>query len=246
MLLSFGISWDFKTLLMNALGDDYKHVVTNEDLTDIDLLASFGVRIKDQDVIIAKKHVKIIGKPENIIFDDQLTLPIPDIGPITVIRGLSTARLRIRRAKYLIGNTHLEAIEPVVRLSQADQVVYELSGKKEPIILAGDFNSQPGWPAYNAIVEDFDDAWPSRLIGRSDPGFTFGRDDLISNDAVFDERIDYVFTRNRHAATLLGLTVGKYKLSKTAPVLYPTDPPSYVRLWPSDHLGLFFILILPQ
>ena len=103
----------------------------------------------------------------------------------------------------------------------------------------------PDSPAYNAIADEFDDAWPSRLIGRRDPGFTFGRMDLISDDAVFDQRIDYVFSRNRRAVTLAALTLGKTELSKSEPALYPTEPPSYVRLWPSDHLGLFFILLLP-
>ena len=125
-------------------------------------------------------------------------------------------------------------------------MVNALDDKKQPILLFGDFNSQPDWPAYNVITDEFDDAWQRRLIGRRDPGFTFGRDDLISDDAVFDERIDFVFTRNQRAATLVGLTVGKTEFSKTVPVPYPTDPPSLVRLWPSDHLGLFFILILPQ
>jgi hypothetical protein len=81
-----GINWDFKELLLDALGGDYKEVVTNEGLMDVNLLTLLGVRIKDQDVIIAKENVKI-GKTETLIFDHQLTLPIPDpIGPQTFFR----------------------------------------------------------------------------------------------------------------------------------------------------------------
>ena len=111
-----GINWDFKELILDALGDEYKEVVTNEELLDLNL-QTFGVRIKDQDVIIAKKYVAIVGEPETTIFDAQLTLPTA-IGTVKVTRGLSTARLRIRGAEYLIGNTHLEAFHPTVRLSR--------------------------------------------------------------------------------------------------------------------------------
>jgi len=245
--LPLGISWDFKALLLAELGDDYKEVVTNEDLTDVDLRPLFGVRIKDQDVILAKRNVRI-GDTDSFAFADniEMDLPLdPPFNKVVIARGVSTARLKIRRKWYTVGNTHLESFHPGIRYNQAIELVDEYDGVPEPIILAGDFNSEPGWPAYNVIVEEFDDAWPRRLIGRRDPGFTYGRDDLISDDAIFDERIDFVFTRNRRATTLVGLTVGKSKFSKTVPVLYPTEPPSLVRLWPSDHLGLFFTLILP-
>jgi endonuclease/exonuclease/phosphatase family metal-dependent hydrolase len=243
-----GISWNFKTLLLEALGDDYKEVVTNAGLTDVNLLPLFGVRIKDQDVILAKKNV-IIGDTDTFVFADSIVfdeLPFPPPNDsVTVYRGLSTARLKIRGKWYTVGNTHLESFHPVIRYYQAVELVDEFDGETEPIILAGDFNSDPDGPAYQVIVEEFDDAWPRRLIGRRDPGFTYGREDLISDDANFYERIDFVFTRNRRATTLVGLTVGKTAFSKTLPVPYP-DPPSIVRLWPSDHLGLFFTLILPQ
>jgi len=241
------IKWNFKTLLLDALGDDYKEVVTNEGLLDVDLRQVFGVRIKDQDVIIAKKQVKI-GDTETLTFDRQLTIDIdPPIGQQTVFRGLSIARLKIRGKWYTIGNTHLEAfdyLDPGVRLSQAKQVLYELSDEIEPIMLFGDINDQPdsqAYSAYDAITDEFDDAWLGRLLGRRDPGLTFGRINLIDDDQVFYERIDFGFIRNHRAITLLGVTVGKSEFSKTDPI-----PPSGVRLWPSDHLGLFFILILPQ
>lgn len=251
----FGISWDFKSLLLDELGDDYKEVVTNEDLFEIDLrsIPSIGVRIKDQDVILAKNNVKVRNTDTFVFADNYVINNLPNPLPYSVIvpRGVAIAKLKIRGKWYTVGNTHLESFDAGVRLNQAIEVVDEFDGEKEPIILAGDFNStpdesaEPDGSAYNVIVEEFDDAWPRRRIGRRDPGFTYGRDDLISNDAIFDERIDFVFTRNRRATTLLGLTVGKTEFSKTLPVPYPT-PPFVVRLWPSDHLGLFFILILPQ
>ena len=99
--LPLGISWDFKELLLDALGDDYKEVVTNEYLLDIDLLTSFGVRIKDQDVIIAKKHVKIVGEPKTIIFWDQFTTPpIPDpllTSPLFILLALITLSANLEK-----------------------------------------------------------------------------------------------------------------------------------------------------
>jgi endonuclease/exonuclease/phosphatase family metal-dependent hydrolase len=242
--------WDFKQLLLDALGDDYYEVVTNQ-LFGITVPTddTTFVRLQDQDVIIANKHAETVGDPKTTIFPINLIQPLPLPPPyheVKVYRGLSTARIRIRGAEYTIANTHLEPYEPSVRLSQAQQVVLELNEETDPIILAGDFNACPGWPAYEEIITEFVDAWPPRLFGRRDPGLTYGRDDLISDGAIFDERIDFVFIRNQHAITLMGLTIGKTDLSKTAPVLYPTEPPSYVRLWPSDHLGIFFTLILPQ
>ena len=241
--LPLGISWNFKDLLLAALGNEYREVVTNEGLMDVDFRSFLGVRIKDQDVVIARKYAKV-GNKETFTFADnlQIVLPLaPPFDTVTVTRGVSTARLKIKKRWYTIVNTHLEAFDAEVRVNQAVEVVEALEGVKEPIILAGDFNSQPGWEAYNIIAERFEDAWPSRILGRQDPGFTFGRDDLISDDAVFDERIDFVFTRNHRSITLLGLTIGKNEFSKTEPI-----PPTGIQLWPSDHLGLFFILILPQ
>ena len=244
--------WDFKQLLLDALGDDYYEVVTNQLFgitVPTDNTFKTFVRIQDQDVIIASKHAETVGDPKTTIFSNNLiqSLPLPPPNhKVEVNRGLSTARIRIRGAEYTIANTHLEPYAASVRQSQAQQVVLELNDETDPIILAGDFNAWPGWPAYEEIITEFVDAWPPRLFGRKDPGFTFGRDDLISDEAIFDERIDFVFIRNQHAITLMGLTIGKTDLSKTAPVLYPTEPPSHVRLWPSDHLGIFFTLILPQ
>jgi endonuclease/exonuclease/phosphatase family metal-dependent hydrolase len=245
--------WDFKQLLLGFLGGDYYEVVTNQLFgitAPID--ASTYVRIQDQDVILAQKDVIKVGMPKTFIFRTLLSLPLalpPDYftADSEIPRGLSTARLRIRGEKYLIANTHLEAyddpVDEPLRMAQAKEVVKKLNGKAKPIILAGDFNALPDGPAYNVITDEFDDAWLRRIIGRSDPGFTFGRDDLISDDAVFDERIDFVFTRNRYTITLAALTIGKTEFSKTVPVPYPTLDDPQVQLWPSDHLGLFFALI---
>ena len=241
--LPAGISWNFKTLLLDALGSDYYEVVTNEELMEIDLRDMLGVRVKDQDVIIAHKTVEMIGVPQTMVFQDLFALGLPPlINEVKLARGLSMANLKIGGMEYTVANTHLEAFDPETRLSQAEEVVDEMNDAALPAILAGDFNAWPGWPAYDVIISAFDDAWPGRLIGQSDPGYTFGRDDLISDTADFNERIDFVFTRHHQVATLVGLTVGKTALSKTEPVLYPTEPPAYLRLWPSDHLGLFFIL----
>jgi endonuclease/exonuclease/phosphatase family metal-dependent hydrolase len=254
-----GYDWDFKQLLLGFLGGDYYEVVTNNRLfqimVPIDDSPVTYVRIQDQDVILAQKRVIPAGSPETIIFETLLSLPLtlpPNVTPVEteIPRGLSTARLNVRGAEYLIANTHLEAYDDPIyeplRVAQAEEVVEKLSGEAEPIILAGDFNALPDGPAYEVITDEFDDAWLRRIIGRRDPGFTYGRLDLIGDDAVFDQRIDYVFTRNRYTITLAALTTGKTEFSKTVPVPYPTDPPSLVRLWPSDHLGLFFALILPQ
>ena len=252
-----GIHWDFKQLILDALGDGYKEVVTNNYLYKVDKMKAFGVYLEDQDVMIAKKRVKI-GMTEAFAFDDdrQLTLPLgPPFGPQTVYRGLSIAELKIRGKWYTVANTHLEAIdefagEPLpFRRLQAEQVVDELSDEMEPILLFGDMNDQPDSPeydAYDVITEEFEDAWPGRILGRRDSGLTYGRENLIDDHQEFYETIDYGFVRNDDFITLLGITVGKTKFSKTAPVLYPTEPPSLVRLWSSDHLGLFFILILPD
>ena len=127
-------------------------------------------------------------------------------------------------------------------------MVDELIDEKEPVILLGDINDQPDSPnysAYDVITEEFDDAWPGRFIGQKDNGLTYGRENLIDDDQEFYERIDFGFVRNDDFITLLGLTVGKTEFSKTEPVPYPPFP-YLIELWPSDHLGLFFIFILPD
>ena len=236
---------DFKELILNELGTDYIHVVTNV-LTSVTIPIGPGayLTVEDRDVIIAHEDVEVIDT-ETMIFANLLPVPLPPPNVLFSVRGLAKARLRIDGYDYLIGNTHLELFSPIKEL-QAQEVVDAFAGEAEPVILAGDFNDEPGTYVYSIVTNGgFKDMYEGRLLGRSDPGYTCcQQQDLLNYSSILDERIDYIFARNQDddsgptvAATLLGLVVGDRQLNKTF---------STPRLWPSDHGGLYTILLIPS
>lgn len=240
---------DFRDLILSELGTEYKEVMTNT-LTNVMIPLASGaiLTVEDRDVIVAHKDVEVIAT-DTMHFNNllELTVTVPPLPPVSVnsIRGLTKAWVRIDGNEYLIGNTHLEVF-PFYRELQAQEVVAAFDGEAEPILLAGDFNDEPGTDVYSIVTSGgFKDMYPERFLGRLDPGRTCcQRQDLLNYLSILDQRIDYIFARNQRdesgptlAGTLLGLVVGDRQFNKTF-----TIP----RLWPSDHGGLYMILLIPS
>ena len=237
---------DFRDLILSELGTDYIPVVTNP-LTSVTIPIGPGANltVEDRDVIIAHKDVDVIST-QIMPFVNLLPVPLPPPFPPTFsVRGLTKAWVRIDGNEYLIGNTHLEVF-PFYRELQAHEVVDAFVGEEVPVLLAGDFNDEPDTAVYSIVTSGgFKDMYPGRLLGRLDPGFTCcQRQDLLNFLSILDQRIDYIFARNQRgesgptlAGTLLGLVVGDRLFNKTF-----TIP----RLWPSDHGGLYMILLIPS
>ena len=236
---------DLKELILNELGSNYIHVVTNV-LTNVTIPIGPGANlvVEDRDVIIVHKDVEVIDT-ETMIFSNLLPVPLPPPNFPFSVRGLAKAWLRIDGYDYLIGNTHLELFSPIKEL-QAQEVVDAFDGEAEPILLAGDFNDESGTTVYSIVTSGgFKDMYPGRLLGRRAPGVTCCQQpDLLNFSSILDERIDYIFARNQGgdsgptvAATLLGMVVGDRQSSKTTTV---------PRLWSSDHGGVYMILLIPS
>jgi len=218
-------------------------------------------RLTDRDVILVRSNV-ITSDAVARNYQTNLSFDFP-LGqstiPIVFKRGYTAVKAKVRGTAYRFVSTHLEVeggdISPQVPYIQAYQA-YELTSvlKNEtlPVIVVGDINSSPEdtaplplpqypyfiLPPYVQIsLAGYADIWPRRILGRNNPGFTCCQEaDLLNEQSILDERIDFVFVRNNlgHAPlSFVGLvfawTIGDTPEDKTM-----TLPP----LWPSDHAGV--------
>ena len=139
-------------------------------------------------------------------------------------------------------NTHLESASAVPRNAQATELIARggpLRVKGKPVIVGGDFNSDPQGNESDAdavnVLKGFGlvDLWP-RLRGGG-PGYTCCLNNSDMSDttpAGFDHRIDLLFSKPA-LRVLKGAVVGKSQSDRTAN-----------GLWPSDHAGAVLTLRL--
>lgn len=253
------LDWNYKEILAELLARYGYSEVVSSDLSDILIPLdpsnpSYYVRVTDHDVIFAKKRLEA-SEIESLLYDNTFKAQLA--GQLIISkRGLVSAVFRINGQDYRFVNTHLETETlPAVSLSgdilgvaqdlQAQELVDYLADETRPVILAGDFNAQPGTqPAVIVENDGFVDMWDLRLHGRRDPGFTCCQaPDLLNVKSILDQRIDHIFVRNDtgvlpcSAAFPLTINViGNRIVDKTK-----TRP----RLWPSDHGGVRSTLIIP-
>ena len=178
-------------------------------------------------------------------------MPIPDL-PIVIERGYVKLDASVAGRAYQVVNTHLEAADPRVRNSQAEELMAYLSPDRQddtPIILLGDFNSSPDvMPGaglndngtYLTITEAaFVDMWK----GSAGTGNTCCQDPDLRNAGNLSKRIDFIFVRNPPVPATGSIdtgvddafTVGDLPSDRVA-----TD--AGVMLWPSDHAGVGAVL----
>jgi len=116
-------------------------------------------------------------------------------------------------------NTHTEAYDANTRNAQRDELLRVVGNPATPVVIVGDFNSDPdtvGMPA------SYTDAWADG--GVDGPGYTCGQEaDLANEDSQLTERIDYIWVRDATVASCR--VIGDLD----------TDRTHAKRLWPSDH-----------
>jgi hypothetical protein len=118
-------------------------------------------------------------------------------------------------------------------------------GTASPAIVMGDFNAKPNSPAYQVMQGGgFTDVWGALRPGVR--GYTCCQlADLSNPRPVYDERIDYVWTRG------LGEDRGRQSLLGQVR-LYGDVPSDRIKntagqwIWPSDHAGLIADIQLPR
>jgi hypothetical protein len=249
------VLYDYLAILMEALqarGLNYEvaGMIQNADV-ELPMFAGMGpegplfddVRLTDFDVVLVRSDVKVISvRTANY----KAMLEVPAAG-ISVPRGYVIADVKIDKRKYCFVNTHLEQADQLlpIQMAQAQELLKKIHQWGKPIILVGDFNSvAPYGETYQFIMsQGYADAWLE--ANPNENGFTFGHDyNLVNQDVEFDERIDFVFVRNKHNAAGIGPViaevVGDEQENRTPPI-----PGIGLGLWPSDHGGVIAQLELP-
>ncbi len=130
--------------------------------------------------------------------------------------------------------THLETeVAPVLQVLQVQELLAGPANTKLPVILLGDFNTDPlhrdGSIAYDLMpAAGFGDAWATLNPGTPESGLIWGHDEFLADPGMaFDRRIDLVFYR--------GKAIGPVQSDVIDPITgLKTRPP----LWASDHAAV--------
>jgi endonuclease/exonuclease/phosphatase family metal-dependent hydrolase len=257
----FVTQYDFLKLVVNALRARHlNYVVASADSTS-DVSAPVPtafddqgnptafdlVRFQDRDVILVRAGVRF-RDPQHGKFATYIPLNL--LGTETgLYRGWCSIQATVDGETFRFVNSHLEAESPDVNLAQANELVGLLQKEHDPVIWAGDFNSDAntGAPSYALITgAGFTDLWP--LARPHDLGLTNGPADgvgaLDANGVlvpypslVFNARIDLVLLRDRYGRThdVHAAIFGNQPNDRTAS-----------GLWPSDHAAVGMVFELPR
>ena len=154
-------------------------------------------------------------------------------------RGYTKVDAEVDGARFTFVNTHVEGNRPA-HDAQALEFVRVVNSFRGPLLVTGDFNSQPDGsttPGYGIVTGQagLKDAWAT--LYPSQPGFTccFGERVNDANNAALDERIDYVFFRGHGVRPVSAEVVGDEPVDRT-----PSG------LWPSDHAGVVATFRIPR
>ena len=249
------VAYDYLALLLEELesrGLSYQVVVVKE-VFEAEVPGFIGptevldVRYTDRIAILARTDLNVSQlKLEGVssgAFAFNISFIHPILGKVTVPRGWTAADVKMRGKNYRFINTHLESFEPpIVNFVQAAELLQVPANTSDPVILAGDFNSNaenPADPFYGAypllLSGGFTDIWES--VHPDSPGYTwplFLVDPSPANFTNPNQRIDMVFLRG--AITPSGAEIVGEDL-----VADITTPGGFR---PSDHAGLTATFVL--
>jgi len=249
------VAYDFLQLVIDSLharGVDYTAaavdrtsdlqvpVIAGVDASGQPILA--GVRWTDGDAVLVRADVPYVDAKSGVYAASQVVT----IGGVTSVlsQGWSSVDATVDGRAYRFVVTHLVGQEaPDVQLAQAGELLALLSAETGSTILVGDFNSDAYGidptrvtPTYGMMLAaGYRDMWiePERQAR----GLTCCQQaDLLNARSTFDQRIDFVFTRNLPAGTqpVRRGVVGDRPGDRTAS-----------GLWPSDHAGVAVTLLTP-
>ena len=234
---------DYLAVLMDSLearGLEYE-VVAQVQNADVELPAAksqtefFDVRLTDRDVILARSDVQTAGGA-GTNFQTNAAFPVAG-QTVPFPRGYTWVNATVEGASFMFVNAHLEVdseLDPRLRTVQTAQA-YELTsvfGTLSPLVMVGDFNSEPGLPPYNALTAAFPDAWSA--LGTGD-GLTCCRGEILlgPSDPLYS-RIDLILFRG--AIDVLSIdVVGEEETDRTS-----------TGHWPSDHAGVVATLRISE
>lgn len=216
---------------------------TGEIVSGPDGLPAAFASLVDYDVLLARRGVVA----RNVTAKNyQAYLPVA-LGPIPVAikRGYVGADLTVFGQTFRVVSTHPEPRTPVKEIQEAQvaELLADLSATTLPIVLAGDFNSEPGDPANSPWDQltgaGFTDLWTIR-IGHPASGVTCCHaPDLRDVGSMLDRRLDYVWIK----------ADGRRRVGPVVMTVFGDDVRERTSsgLWPSDHGGLFSgAVLLPR
>jgi endonuclease/exonuclease/phosphatase family metal-dependent hydrolase len=249
------VAYDYLALLLDELssrGLSYEAVIVKE-LFEAEVPGFIGpnealdIRYTDRIAILARTDLDTSQLKLEAVHSGTFALNIsffhPILQEVTVPRGWTAADVKLRGKNYRFINTHLESFEPVVvNLVQALEVLQVPANTSDPVILAGDFNSNaenpadPFYPTYPLLLSGgFLDTWDA--VHPNDPGYTWPLFLINPSPGNFtnpNQRIDLVLFRG--AITPIGA-----EIVGEDPVLDVTTPSGFR---PSDHAGLVATIVL--
>jgi len=230
-------------LLALKAKDQHYRIAASNDLTEVDLAELAGISYVDRDAVLVRSdlppgQLKVLGT-ENHEYEYLMDVPVPPIlspsGYITVLRGWIEVDVKANGARFKFAATHLESPLPddiypgtkAIQVAQADELIEKLQKSSFPVILTGDFNSDPTglYPPdqtdsyYHIVAAGFGDAW--KELYPEDPGYTWP----VAPDAPLLERIDLAFSN------------GPETISIERTLLPPYAPPADF-VYASDHAGV--------
>jgi endonuclease/exonuclease/phosphatase family metal-dependent hydrolase len=249
------VAFDFLALLTDSLharGLDYI-VAAADQTTDIEVPAInpntgmlLDVRLTDRDAVLVRTDVpytEAASAPYNTNFQ------VPVIGMTVAIKeGWSSVVATVGGRDYRFVSTHLEVQQALpVQAGQAHELITVLSGETRPTIVVGDFNSDvygkdpsAAGVSYDSMTAaGFTDSW--LRPGGAPPGLSCCQNDSVSNKlSTFDQRVDFIFTRNMPTSVPAGSLV----LARSVVGDQRGDRTPF-GLWPSDHAGVVATFLTP-
>jgi endonuclease/exonuclease/phosphatase family metal-dependent hydrolase len=235
------VVYDYLAILVDALEARGAHyaVVSSTEEVDVEM-PMFNVqtgtiddaRLTDRDAILVRTDLPPgqlrVSNPQSGQFAYMI-----ELSTVKVPRGWCSVDVFIRGERLRYVCAHLEEeTAPQIQMLQAVELMEVLAKVKVPVILSGDFNSDPlhrtGTQTYDVFgAAGFGDAWGT--LNKADPagGLTWGHDEYLADHTVpFIWRLDLVLYRGNSLvptqSEVLDLTLNR------------AQPP----LWASDHAAL--------
>lgn len=240
---AFTTVFDWLQLLTNSLAAQGVHYTVAVVSTEADIImpmlnSSGGVqygRLIDHEVILVRSDLPPgylrVSNPQTGRF--SVFAQIPAIG-LSIYRGWASVDLFTRGERLRFVCAHLEEETlPAVQMAQAMELLAGPVETEMPVVLVGDFNSDPlhrdGVTTYDLFPHaGLSDAWLATHSSTPQGGLTWGHDaSLADPNTPLVYRLDLVLYRatgfNPVSAEVLD------------PLLGRAEPP----LWPSDHAAVF-------
>jgi len=244
---------DFLASLQQALAAQgaYYRVASVSTEADITMpmmdLATGGLalaRLVDHDVILVKEGLPPgflkTSNPQSGHF--EYIIRLPDAG-IEVTRGWCSVDVFSRGENFRFICSHLETeAVPQLQYAQAMELLAGPANTRLPVILVGDFNTDPlgrdGTFTYPLFGQaGFQDSWLQLNPDDPEGGLTWGHDELLADPTdAFETRIDLILYRGGNFVPASAVVIDA--------ALDRSSPP----LWGSDHaaLSVNFSVSVPQ